>query len=253
MCESFNSFILEAREMPIIRMLEEMRVKMMCRIRDRGQWMRSNSVLVGPLVEEIITDRTKYSRGWKAICNGADGYEVKNSKGEQYVVYLRHKTCTCRRWQISGIPCSHAICCLNRNKEDVIAYLDACYSKELFLQLYAHVLFPINGSALWPKSGNIELDPPLSCVQPGRPKKIRRKDINEVRVVKGVHKMRRVVVIHCKKCGHSGHNSKTCKFVPNDEVCSTAAHEAKNEEQNTGNGRPKHHVSFIFFTVNYVL
>ncbi|PNX89230.1 sucrose-phosphate synthase-like protein, partial [Trifolium pratense] len=44
---------------------------------------------------------------------------------DQYVVNLVEKTCACRRWELSGIPCVHAISCLwfnNTKPEDFVAH-----------------------------------------------------------------------------------------------------------------------------------
>lgn len=37
-------------------------------------------------------------------------YEVV-SFGQTYVVHLGNKSCDCRAWQVSGIPCRHVIAC----------------------------------------------------------------------------------------------------------------------------------------------
>lgn len=31
---------------------------------------------------------------------------------DQYVVNFKDKTCACRRWNLSRIPCVHVICCM---------------------------------------------------------------------------------------------------------------------------------------------
>ena len=100
--------------------------------------------------------------------------------------------------------------------EDPCMYTDGCYSRELFLKIYENVLYPISGKALWPTSTNPVLGPPIPCVQAGRPRKARRKDVTENRSHSGsqnatVHKMKKHVVMHCRNCGLAGHNRATCK------------------------------------------
>jgi hypothetical protein len=41
------------------------------------------------------------------ICSN-DGFEVKHEKN-RYKIDIEQRTCPCRYWQISGIPCCHAI------------------------------------------------------------------------------------------------------------------------------------------------
>ena len=60
------------------------------------------------------------------------------------------------------------------------------------------------------------LNPPISVTQPGRPKKARRRDVTEGR--DHGRRLRRRVVIHCRKCGEVGHNAATCKKPPNEEA-----------------------------------
>ena len=56
---------------------------------------------------------------------------------------------------------------------------------------------------IWPTSAiALTLDPPLACKQPGRPKKTRKRDKDEGN--DGGHKLRKVVVMHCRKCGNTG-------------------------------------------------
>ncbi|MFQ6649879.1 hypothetical protein Gotur_022719 [Gossypium turneri] len=79
--ETFNSSIIEARFKSIIRMLEDIRTKMMSRIKDYV--------------------------GWQLIWNAKNGCELRK-ESYQYIVDLSQRICSCRSWQISGILCSHA-------------------------------------------------------------------------------------------------------------------------------------------------
>ncbi|XP_070030916.1 uncharacterized protein [Nicotiana tomentosiformis] len=88
--ESFNAWILEAIHMPIIKMLEDIRIKVM-------------NLLV--IDEDKIREIAHYC---KVEFNSDFGYEITESDDRQFVD-LEHKKCTCRLWQLSGIPCPHAI------------------------------------------------------------------------------------------------------------------------------------------------
>ncbi|KAL3520791.1 hypothetical protein ACH5RR_018940 [Cinchona calisaya] len=68
---------------------------------------------------------------------------------------------------------------ISRNTGDPHHYVDLCYNKDLFLQIYDIMLQPVNGPKLWPLFDEVDLDPPIPCVQANRPKKSRRRDPNE--------------------------------------------------------------------------
>ncbi|KAG5621997.1 hypothetical protein H5410_007215, partial [Solanum commersonii] len=89
MSECFNSWILAARHKTIITMLDEIRVKMMTR----------------------IAKLREFTNTWMSVnCNiefnGVDGFEVKEGPF-QHSVDLGRWTCSCRVWQLKGIPCLH--------------------------------------------------------------------------------------------------------------------------------------------------
>ena len=95
-CETFNAFILEARDKPIISMLEQIREKLMQRIQQRREGISKWTELVGPLIKELIEDRIKHACLWEPIWNGLYGYQVKGPRAVQYAVDFRKNTNTCQ-------------------------------------------------------------------------------------------------------------------------------------------------------------
>ncbi|CAI9286024.1 unnamed protein product [Lactuca saligna] len=94
--ESFNADIVDARHKLIIAMLEDIRVYVM-------------------------------QRFWAVYPCGYQQFEVVLCN-DRYAVDLIRRTCGCRRWQLTGIPCVHgvaAISSMNLNLEDYVA---SCYS-----------------------------------------------------------------------------------------------------------------------------
>ncbi|MBA0724742.1 hypothetical protein Golax_021404, partial [Gossypium laxum] len=66
-----------------------------------------------------------------------------------YIVDLEKMTCSCRLWDLSGIPCVHTVCAIYNKEEDPEKYLAKCYSKEIYMRTYKYALQPINGLDLW--------------------------------------------------------------------------------------------------------
>ena len=81
--------------------------------------------------------------------------------------------------------------------------------KVVIVKIYCNILQPISGEILWFPSTMPLLDPPLTGAQPERPRKARRRNITEGK--NHGRKLRRKIVIHCRKCGKVGHNVATCK------------------------------------------
>ena len=54
------------------------------------------------------------------------------------------------------------------------------------------------------------MEMPPDRAKPGRPKKLRRLEHDEVVPQKGTHMTRKYVSIKCSMCGKVGHNAKTC-------------------------------------------
>ncbi|GAA0152104.1 hypothetical protein LIER_37424 [Lithospermum erythrorhizon] len=206
--ESFNSFILEARDKPIITMLEIIRSKIMARIKDRRLAM---SKKYGPLcvkIKIILDKNIDESVGMTYIWNGRNGFEVKAS-GDQYSVDTGKCHYSCGAWQLSGIPSAHAIVCLRFLGNTIVDCVPECYKNSTFLQTYTHVLNPICGMHQWNNDDGMTLQPPSHVKLAGRPKKSRKKDIDEIRNVGRTEKLRKWVIAHCGWCRQTGHNQRS--------------------------------------------
>ncbi|XP_071920748.1 uncharacterized protein [Coffea arabica] len=140
LCESFNAHIKDARDQPIITMLEIIREYFMERIQRRCAAMEKCKGSTGPLINEIVQTRVKHSSRWMPIWNALHGYQVKGPRGAQFAVDMQKKYCTCRLWEVSGIPCCHTIAAIFMREEDPYSYLDRFYSRGLFFQIYENVL-----------------------------------------------------------------------------------------------------------------
>ncbi|KAK9291998.1 hypothetical protein L1049_019950 [Liquidambar formosana] len=136
-CESFNGYILEARDKPIIKMLE-----------------------------------------------------------------MDARTCSCRKWDLTGIPCIHAISAIRHANEKPEDYVHPAYTVETYKRTYEHMIYPVSSKKFWAKIGRPIVHPPSQKRPPGRPKKLRRREPDEPRDSYRVSKKH--VQMRCGKCINMG-------------------------------------------------
>ena len=65
---------------------------------------------------------------FSATSSGRFMYEVDNGC-ERHVVDLVRKSCSCRIWDLTGLPCKHGIFAIVKNLEKVEDYVHPCYLK----------------------------------------------------------------------------------------------------------------------------
>ena len=114
MCEAFNNVIMEYREKPIITLLEGIRFYISSRIVKLRTILMRYEGSICPKVQQIIEKNKKACEAWKPHwCCDADLSLFKVSKGMgKFVVNLKQYTCSCRKWELTGIPCTHSIACM---------------------------------------------------------------------------------------------------------------------------------------------
>lgn len=218
-CESFNSSILDAREMPILTMLEWIREWMMTRFqkhRDISNLKWNGRIC--PRIKKILNKHAEKVTDCTPIKGDNTHYQIKCRDRSQYTVNLDERSCSCRLWDLSGIPCKHAISAINNQKENREDYVHEHYTVEVYKKSYAYTIKGINGTALWKETLFIPPLPPNMGRGVGRPTKARRRESdepaqklkNKTKGRKPMKLMRRQTTLNCTKCGEEGHNSFTC-------------------------------------------
>ncbi|KAL0380774.1 UNVERIFIED_CONTAM: hypothetical protein Sangu_0141700 [Sesamum angustifolium] len=138
--------------------------------------------------------------------------------GRPAVIYLGSKSCSCRKWQLSGIPCKHACCAIYHQKQDPKDYVADCYSVDTYRRVYKPAILPMSHEGMWSESCIIPPIPPNFGRRAGRPAKARRRESDEPTLKnkkkskrKQVQKIKRhQTTVHCRTCGEPGHNTAKC-------------------------------------------
>ncbi|XP_012830624.1 PREDICTED: uncharacterized protein LOC105951718 [Erythranthe guttata] len=211
MCECFNSFILDAREKPIISLLESIRNLLMTRIQiNREKALKWDGPLC-PKIKQVLMKTMKEAGECIPIRSDEWNFQIMGPS-TQHSVDVRERRCSCRKWDLTGIPCKHACSAIWCRNEDPESYVHNCYKVETYLKCYETPIFPLNGPELWPASTIEPPLPPNYTDKVGRPQRIRRREADEPPVAKNPHRLVGVKRSHkCRTCGGTNHNSKTCK------------------------------------------
>ena len=198
--ESFNSWIMKARHLPITSMVDTIRCQIMNQMGTRmitaGTW----NGIVCPEMDSRLQVAFAESRAWTVSVSNNDVYEVNSNPSVS--VDINNGTCSCFQWQINGFPCSHAVAAIRKSQRNMNEFIDYYYHVSTYKKSYAQPILPI--PTLGRSDFNVDeadILPPSTKKQPGRPKKCRIRSRGEL--------IRR---IRCGRCGRlGGHNKKICK------------------------------------------
>ena len=205
--ESFNGWLDGLRHLPPIQLLEKLREQHTGLMYTRHVISQRYTGKMPPKVKMAIRDATRNARS--SVVRRCGEYEfqveLEDYKG---TVRLDEKHCDCEMWQVSGIPCMHAVACINTIRGNVEDYCHHFFSVDNWRKCYMGVIHPIPSMNFWPQFENMDLQPPVARSLPGRPKKHRRRSQGEPRPAAQSSTKR------CGICNEFGHNRKTCSQTP---------------------------------------
>ncbi|XP_074266612.1 uncharacterized protein LOC141589891 [Silene latifolia] len=136
MAETFNAYIIEARSKHLIYMLEDIRSAMMKRLAVKKAEMERKAITVCPRVQQKLEEEKEKSVDYYVLPSSATVFQVKIGIDE-VSVNLEKRTCTCKKWDLTGIPCNHvaaAIFDIHGQPEDYVIDL---YKKDAYLKAYS--------------------------------------------------------------------------------------------------------------------
>ncbi|CAB4316941.1 unnamed protein product [Prunus armeniaca] len=200
--QQFYSWVSEAHELPITQMIDVLRGKTMeafySRRVESNQWVTR----LTPSKEEKLQKETTIARSLQVLLSQGSTFEVRGESVD--IVDIDHWDCSCKGWQLTGLPCCHAIAvfeCIGRNPYD---YCSRYFTVESYRSTYAESIHPVpNVDRPLPGESSlasVTVTPPPTRRPPGRPKM---KQAESLDIIKRQ--------LQCSKCKGLGHNKKTCK------------------------------------------
>ena len=127
-----------------------------------------------------------------------------DDRRRQHTVDLANNSCTCRKWQLSGIPCGHVIAVAR-----VLGYSDCnhlvydWFKKTTLQDTYQGLVYPVGEMSSWefPRGLQVVKPPRMVVRQSGRPK-------NKDRVRSQGEEP---TPARCTRCQSIGHRRTACR------------------------------------------
>ncbi|XP_071702798.1 uncharacterized protein [Rutidosis leptorrhynchoides] len=177
--------------------------------------LKTNGILTpraSKAFEKIKSDANKCDVLWE----GNQRYQVSGEGNEQFVVDIEAKSCACRKWELTGIPCKHVVAVINNMVDNGLevgepeTWVHPVYLLSTWINTYQFTVEPLNGRTLWEKAEDLyTLVAPKKISTPGRPKKKRKMSTNEKDVVGVDGKLSLQGKLKRRgACGTCGHNKK---------------------------------------------
>lgn len=211
--ESFNSLILPARCLPIVSMSEW--IYDWC-LKKRGELLNQALKWTTPLVPRAMQKlrvNSLLARHCTIVPGGKTAYRVHDHlRSYVHSIDMDAHKCSCRTWQLSGIPCQHALACVKQHgckPEDLVS---PYFTTEMYIKTYQDELECTRGPEMWSNYDGEKVEAPVMVCGPGRPRKTRFKCRGEVKKV-GRNKtvMSRVgQKLRCSVCRSEMHTKRKC-------------------------------------------
>ncbi|KAL6515688.1 hypothetical protein OROHE_018722 [Orobanche hederae] len=210
--ELLYKWALECHELPIVQMMEHIRHELALWFDERRSVaMRLTSILV-PSAEKRISEAIYDAQCYKVLRANEVEFEIVSTERTN-IVDINRRVCSCRRWQVDGLPCAHVAAALISCGQNVHLFAEHCFTVQSYRETYSQMIYPIPDKSLWKEAGEegegggdvakfeIMIRPPRTRRPPGRPKK-------KVLRIESFKRPKRI--IQCGRCHMLGHSQKKC-------------------------------------------
>ena len=113
-----------------------------------------------PKIKKILDKNAEMANNCQALPSGKGIFTGLGLRGK-YKVDINKYTCSCKAWQLTGIPCRHGISCLRGERIKPENVVSPCYSIAAFKKVYGEVIMPCRDPREWEKMNAAPILPPL--------------------------------------------------------------------------------------------
>ncbi|CAH9129598.1 unnamed protein product [Cuscuta epithymum] len=202
--QPFYDWVSEVNELPITQMVDVLRGKMMELIYTRrvesSQWVEK----LTPVSEHKLQNEISKARPLQVLMSHGSTFEVRSETVDS--VDIDQWDCSCKGWQLNGIPCCHAIAVFEWIGSSPYVYCSRYFTTECYRLTYVESINPVPNVEKLDVTDEQQMvvlvTPPPNKRPPGRPKM---KQADPMDIIKRQ--------LQCSKCKGLGHNKKTCEKV----------------------------------------
>ncbi|KAL3513846.1 hypothetical protein ACH5RR_026563 [Cinchona calisaya] len=174
-----------------------------------NNWLEILGNKVVPHVRKKLNEIANECRKCTLLFANGNEFQV-NECNVSYIVNINERTYNCKVWNLTRIPCKHAVAILINKRVDLESYCEYSLTNDFYFKAYNAVIHPILDVQFWPP---IEVNPskvlPLVLKRKaGRSKKARRRELGEALVVGHI---KRSSTLKCSLCQQFGHNKRERK------------------------------------------
>ncbi|XP_028793439.1 uncharacterized protein LOC114749123 [Neltuma alba] len=152
------------------RMFDGIRVKMMEKWAESKQNVRNWKGNYSPKCLDLFEANRLLSSTCRVFFNEDEQFEVTEGQ-DRHTVCLTRKVCTCRAWDLTGIPCQHAIHAMYYCKLEPLTHISRYYHKDTYIASYRTKFAPVRGKQFWDTEQFIPMLPPPERTLSGRLRK----------------------------------------------------------------------------------
>ncbi|XP_073130790.1 uncharacterized protein [Henckelia pumila] len=167
--ESWNNWVKPARHLPIVAMVDNIRIQIMTIMQQRREKTLEMTRELSPRKEKDVSIAYGKSRTLKVLKSCGSQFEVVDGD-KTFAVDLNSWQCSCRAWQIYRLPCKHACACIESKSLSVYQFCDGYFKVGMYRQAYKGIINPIPTSNM--NEGYLDdgltIYAPTTRSQPGR-------------------------------------------------------------------------------------
>ncbi|KAL7241686.1 hypothetical protein ACSBR1_014305 [Camellia fascicularis] len=108
---------------------------------DRRQLSSKWNKVLCPRMDSVLEKYFLDGRTWNVSLSSDNVFEVHCFPS--VMVDLGLRTCSCRKWEINGYPCQHAVAAIFRSGRNLNSFVEPFFHADMYRQAYSFSIGPV--------------------------------------------------------------------------------------------------------------